>query len=151
MAGIRRAGFDRALPEWRGQLLGICVGLQVMFDVSAEDGAACLGLIPGSVEPLRSAPRLPHTGWNDLHIRRPDSLFAGLPDRPTFYFVHGFAPVPADPEVITAAADYGSTFCAAVRVGLRAGVQFHPERSGLNGLKLLANFVAQCREAVDAA
>jgi glutamine amidotransferase len=151
MKRLTAAGFARPLVELDVPLLGICVGLQLFFDTAEEDGTSCLGMISGRVERLESTPRLPHIGWNDLQVLRPDPLLVGLEERPTFYFVHSFAPVPSDPKAVVATAEYGGSFVAMVRVGSRVGVQFHPERSGLNGARLLANFVACCREVADVA
>ena len=152
MARLQAAGFVDSLRLLERPLLGICVGLQVFFDSSEEDDAACLGLVEGTVRRLEDAPRLPHIGWNDLQFRTTDVLFAGIPADAPFYFVHSFAPVPADPAVIVATADHGRPFVAAVRSGTRVGVQFHPERSGAAGLALLANFVdAAAAEADHAA
>ncbi len=145
MEGIRRGGFVEALRHTPLPLLGICVGMQVLFETSEEDGADGLGLLSGRVRRLDAAPRLPHIGWNDVTVHQPDPLFAGLPVDPVFYFVHSYAPVPDVPDTVVATAGYGSTFVAAVRSGSVAGVQFHPERSADAGLALLANFVAACR------
>lgn len=148
---IDAAGFVEPLRATPLPLLGVCVGLQLLFDGSDEDDAGGLGLIPGRVRRLRDTPRLPHIGWNDLDHERPDPLFAGVPDGTTFYFVHSYAPVPDDPGDVVARADYGRPFVAAARRGRVAGVQFHPERSGRPGLRVLANFVDGVRRAADAA
>lgn len=147
MRSLRAARLDEAICNWDGPLLGICVGLQLFFSESEEDGGACLDLVTGTVAQLADAPRLPQIGWNDLTHTRPDPLFAGIDDGATFYFVHSYAPVPADQSVILATSEYGSPFVAAVRSGARVGVQFHPERSGTAGLRLLANFVADVERA----
>jgi glutamine amidotransferase len=151
MEGIRAHGFFDALRRSRLPLLGICVGMQVLFEWSEEDGADCLGLLGGRVHRLDGAPRLPHIGWNDLAVRPGEPLFDGLGPAPTVYFVHSYAPVPDDPTVEVASAVYGSPFTAAVRAGRVAGTQFHPERSGANGLRILANFVEACRTTEAAA
>lgn len=132
-------------------LLGVCVGLQLLYDGSDEDDAGGLGLLPGRVRRLAHAPRLPHIGWNDLDVVRPDPLLAGVDGGTTFYFVHSFAPTPDDPESVVATCTYGAAFTAVARRGTVAGVQFHPERSGPDGLRVLSNFVAACEDAPDAA
>jgi glutamine amidotransferase len=147
MRTLRSRALDRALVEWNGPLLGICVGLQLFFSTSDEDGGSCLGLIDGTVAGLVGAPRLPQIGWNDLTHTRRDPIFEGIADDATFYFVHSYAPVPVDQSVVLSTAEYGSTFVAAVRDGRRVGVQFHPERSGSAGLRLLANFVSDVQGA----
>ena len=143
MDRLATAGFVGPLQEWDKPLLGICVGLQLFFDHSEEDGTDALGLIKGRVSPLEGAPLLPHIGWNDVEFS-PDRLFANVPAEATFYFVHSFAVVPADESVVVATTEYGKTFVAAARSGNRIGVQFHPERSGAAGLRMLANFVDEC-------
>lgn len=144
MERLEEAGFIDSLVDWPGPLLGICVGLQLFFENSSEDDSDCLGLMPGRVERLRETPRLPHIGWNDLLMTADDPLWRGLPPDPTFYFVHSYAPVPADSDLVIGEAGYGTRFCVAVRDGRRVGVQFHPERSGANGLRVLSNFLADC-------
>jgi imidazole glycerol phosphate synthase glutamine amidotransferase subunit len=146
MEGIRRHGFEGPLRAIDQPLLGICVGMQVLFETSEEDGAECLGLLRGVVRRLQDAPKLPHIGWNDLDPTGRSDLYEGIAD-PVVYFVHSYAPVPSEADVITATAEYGTRFVAAVRSGRIEGVQFHPERSGPTGLRILSRFVARCREA----
>ena len=141
MGGIDAAGFREPLRALDVPLFGICVGMQALFDASEEDDAECLGLIPGVVRRLRNTPSLPHIGWNDLWIERTDPLFDSVPDEPV-YFVHSYAPEPADESTIVATSDHGERFVAAVRSGSVSGTQFHPERSGRVGLAILANVVA---------
>lgn len=144
MEGIRSAGFEEPVKTLQVPLFGICVGMQVLFESSEEDGARCLGLIPGEVRRLRNAPRLPHIGWNTLDTID-DPLFAGLGPEPVVYFVHSYAPVADDDSVVIARSSYDEPFTAAVRSGRVSGTQFHPERSGAVGLRILANFVVECR------
>ena len=150
MHRLEAAGFVEPLREWRRPLLGICVGLQLFFDHSEEDGSPALGFEAGAVRRLENTPLLPHIGWNDVALS-PDPLFAGIPSGTPFYFVHSFAPVPDDPSVVIGETTYGTMFVAAVRSGNRVGVQFHPERSGAAGLQILSNFVAACAEQARAA
>ncbi len=137
-----------AIKDWHLPLLGICVGLQLFFDESEEDNGPCLGMVAGTVRRLRRTPRLPHIGWNDVAWKGDrDPVFAGIDAGTPFYFVHSFAPDPLDDTVTAATVDYGEPFVAAVRSGNLVGVQFHPERSGEAGLRLLANFVAETTRA----
>ena len=142
MEGILDAGLAETLCSLQVPLLGICVGMQVLFDFSEEDGATCLGVIPGVVRRLEGTPRLPHIGWNDVDGSHP--LLMGT--NHLFYFVHSFAPVPEDPDVIIGLTDYDDVFVSAVASGNHYGVQFHPERSGSAGLQMLSNFVSLCTE-----
>lgn len=148
---LAAAGFPGPLREPGVPLLGVCVGLQLLFDGSDEDDAGGLGIVPGRVRRLTGAPRLPHIGWNDLVVIRPDPLLSGIEPGATFYFVHSYAPVPDDPAAVVATSHHGAPFTAVARLGRAVGVQFHPERSGTPGLRVLANFVAECRGAADAA
>ncbi len=149
MNRLSATGLVAALRAWDRPLLGICVGLQLLFDDSDEDGQECLGLIGGTVRPIAGRP-IPHMGWNDVNHSF-DPLFADIPDREPFYFAHSFAPVPAEEAHTIATTTYGQQFVAAVRLDNRVGVQFHPERSGVAGLRLLSNFVVSMREPVSVA
>ena len=123
-------------------LLGVCLGQQLLFDASAEDGGAdLLGLIPGRVEAILPAPSRPspHMGWSRLTIRRDDPLLDGVKDGDWAYFVHGF--VCPDGPATLAAADYGAPVPAVVNSANRWGCQFHPERSAALGARILKNFL----------
>ncbi len=122
--------------------LGICVGLQMLFEGSEEDpGIAGLGIFKGLVRKI-AAPglKVPHMGWNSLSYQAASPLFQGLPPAAYVYFVHSFHAVPTDESCITAVTDYGGQVTAAVGRGLVQAVQFHPEKSSMVGLKILANF-----------
>jgi imidazole glycerol phosphate synthase glutamine amidotransferase subunit len=121
--------------------LGICLGLQLLFDGSDEDGAATLGVLRGRTVQLEDAPTLPHIGWNQVVRRREHPLFDGIADGADFYFVHSYAGR-GDEASIVAETTHGARFASAVGRDNVMGVQFHPERSGSDGLRLLANFVA---------
>ncbi|MFV2000583.1 MAG: imidazole glycerol phosphate synthase subunit HisH [Acidimicrobiia bacterium] len=144
MRRLVETGLDETLRTWEGPLLGICVGFQLLFDTSDEDGQECLGLIPGTVGEITGRP-LPHMGWNDVE-HSGDPVFSGIPSGEPFYFVHSFAPVPQSDSTIVATSHHGSRFVAAARAGQRIGVQFHPERSGISGARLLGNFVTMAKE-----
>jgi imidazole glycerol-phosphate synthase subunit HisH len=127
--------------------LGICLGLQLLFDGSDEDGAETLGIIPGRTIRITDAPTLPHIGWNQVERVRSHPLFDGIEPGADFYFVHSYAGAPVgDGESITLARTiHGGSFVSAVARGSIVGVQFHPERSGRDGLRLLANYVELVR------
>lgn len=140
MRTLNRAGLTDELRGYEGALLGVCVGMQLLFDFSSEDDTHCLGVIPGEVRRVNATP-LPHVGWNSVE-GGDDMLFGGLPSQRLFYFVHGFAVRPGEERSIIGMTSYRTdTFVSAVRVGSVAGVQFHPERSGPIGLQVLDNFI----------
>lgn len=124
--------------------LGICLGLQLLFEGSEEDpGIAGLGILPGVVRRIHAPGlKVPHMGWNSLDLAAPSPLFQGLPSNSYVYFVHSYHAVPAQPEIITATAAYGCAVTAAVGRGNLQAVQFHPEKSGAIGMKILQNFRA---------
>lgn len=125
--------------------LGICLGLQLLFDGSDEDGAKTLGIVAGRVRRLRGAPTLPHIGWNQVERLVEHPLFEGIADGADFYFVHSYAGEPPESDaarVVLAETRHGQRFASALARGLLMGVQFHPERSGDDGLRLLANFTS---------
>jgi glutamine amidotransferase len=130
--------------------LGICLGLQILFDASEEGKEAGLGIISGTVRRFRSEPNItiPHMGWNQLHFTQPRyPLWQGLPIDSHVYFVHSYYVAPLDANVIAATVTHGSqTVTAAIAQDNLIAVQFHPEKSSDNGLKILANFVSQVRE-----
>jgi glutamine amidotransferase len=123
--------------------LGICIGMQMLFDGSDESpDTAGLGIVTGRVTRLPASVRLPQMGWNTLDIAPGSQLCANLPDPAWLYFVHTFAPEPADTATVAAWCDYGRRFAAAIEAGPVWATQFHPEKSGAVGLRLLENFVA---------
>lgn len=145
MRRLDRQGLVEPLREWEGPLLGICVGMQLLFDASDEDGGTCLALVPGSVRAIKGLP-LPHMGWNDVWTSD-DPIFDGIAPGALFTFVHSYAAIPDDPGIVTATSDHGGGFVAAIRDRTYLGLQFHPERSGVAGLRVLDNFVAEVRRA----
>jgi len=141
MQQMRERGLDAALRAATAPLLGICLGMQLLFEDSDEGDVPCLGLLPGRVLRLQGSEeaRTPHMGWNSLETLRPDPALAGLPADAQAYFVHGFAAPVTDDCV--AACSHGVRFAAVVRRGRVLGTQFHPERSGPLGARLLRNFI----------
>ena len=141
MQRLRRSGLAELLPTLRQPVLGICLGMQLLFERSAEGTTECLGLLPGAVQRLEAAPGrpVPHMGWNQLTGARPDPLLAGIDPDQWFYFVHSYA-VPAS-AVTLARVDYGAALSAVVRRDNFWGAQFHPERSAAAGARLLGNFL----------
>ncbi|HEU4781377.1 MAG TPA: imidazole glycerol phosphate synthase subunit HisH [Steroidobacteraceae bacterium] len=141
MARLRSTGLDKLIPTLKQPLLGICLGMQILFDASEEGPANGLAVIPGNVERLQFAPGLPvpHMGWNQLNQTKPDPLLDGVGSLDYVYFVHGYA-VPAGTWTV-ATTDYGSSFTAVARRDNFCGTQFHPERSGVVGARILANFL----------
>ncbi len=142
MARLRSSGLDRLIPQLRTPLLGICLGMQLLFEHSAEGDTPCLGVLPGRIERLQSARGLPvpHMGWNTLELERTDALFSGIAGGERVYFVHSYAARVSDSTV--AAVTYGHSLAAAVRQQNFHGVQFHPERSAAVGAQLLRNFLS---------
>jgi glutamine amidotransferase len=115
--------------------------LQVLFSSSDEDGKhEGLGVIPGQVVRFPSTVKVPHIGWNQINIRRPNALLAGIPDKSFFYFVHSYYVAPQDPGVTSIETEYGVTFTAMAARGNLFGIQFHPEKSQETGLAILDNF-----------
>jgi glutamine amidotransferase len=153
MNNLRERGLDELLRELVAAgtpVLGVCLGMQLAFDSSTEQGGvAGLGIIAGEVRALEVGRlKLPHIGWNEVRFSNPRSpLVADLPDKCAFYHVHSFAPVPAHEQDILGTAEYGSQFVSAVEHGSFYGVQFHPEKSSAAGLRLLANFARICAAA----
>mgnify|MGYP001823325978 CR=1 FL=1 len=133
--------------------LGICVGMQMLFDGSEEDADACgLGIIPGTVRWIPPGVKRPQMQWNRLVVRAADDpMLAQLGDDPWVYFVHSLHGVPDDPTVVAATCEYGTDLNAAFRLDNVFATQFHPEKSGPTGLRLLRNFVDVCAAARDGA
>ncbi|MBI4084010.1 MAG: imidazole glycerol phosphate synthase subunit HisH [Candidatus Lambdaproteobacteria bacterium] len=136
MEPVIRRKIDQGVP-----FLGICIGLQLLFEMSEEGGPnRGLGLIAGRVVRFRTALKVPQIGWNQVALQRPDPLLEGIPDGSYFYFVHSYHAALADPADALGLTDYGVMFPAIVRHGNVWGVQFHPEKSQHAGLRLLRNF-----------
>lgn len=143
------AGCIRDLYEAGKPLLGICLGTQVIFEYSEEDNrTVCLGIIPGGVKRFPEgmtengdALKIPHMGWNRVRFRGNHPVFAGIPEDAEFYFVHSYYPDPSDAADVAGMTDYGVRFASAVSRKNLVAVQFHPEKSGRFGLRVLENFI----------
>lgn len=152
MQRIRARGLDGAIKgaALSGRpFLGICLGMQLLFESSEEGDTPCLGVLPGRVTLIQRAVvqefrKLPQIGWNQVEIRSDSMLWRGMGSDPYFYFVHSYICEPADAEIAAGATVYGVRFCSAVESGSLWGTQFHPERSGAVGLQLIKNFIDCC-------
>jgi glutamine amidotransferase len=142
MSRLRRSRLDTVIPTLQQPVLGICLGMQLLYEASQEGDARCLGIIPGRAARLAEAPDrpVPHMGWNTLEIRRPCALLKGLADGDYAYFVHSYALNLSAATV--ASTGYGAPFSACVQWRNFYGAQFHPERSAVVGARLLQNFLA---------
>jgi glutamine amidotransferase len=143
MDELRRRGLFEPVKSYRGPLLGICLGMQLLFESSTElGGAEGLGVLEGGVDVLRAdGLKVPQIGWNEVSWSDGAPLTNELPERTAMYHVHSFAARPADPSVVIGTAEYGERFATAVARENVYGVQFHPEKSSAHGLALLRNFV----------
>jgi glutamine amidotransferase len=146
MRRLRSLGLDETIREATVPIIGLCLGMQLLFDSSEEhEGEAGLGLLRGEVRRIDTRGlKLPHIGWNMVRWRRPSPLVEGLPEEAAFYHVHSFAPEPSDEAVILGTGEYGAPFVSFVEQGNVFGAQCHPEKSSANGLRVLGNFVRVC-------
>lgn len=145
---LRSKGLDKAILrhiEKGKPFLGVCLGLQMLFETGYEDGVhKGLSLFPGACvrfdvdKTMRL--KVPHMGWNELNIKRPSPLFRDLPENPSVYFVHGYHVTPADEEIVATTTDYGRPFVSSIWRDNVMAVQFHPEKSQRVGLQMLKNF-----------
>jgi len=149
--GLARSGFPDFLKGWLGEgrpFLGVCLGLQALFERSEERDVRGLGLLEGEVVRFRSRPglKIPHMGWNETILLQGDSPFWREldPSRERFYFVHSYYVRPADPSLALASTEYEGIFASAIAKGRMLACQFHPEKSQAKGLQLYANFLSQC-------
>ncbi len=144
MARLRGQGFAgriRSFVDSGRPFLGVCLGMQVLFEESEEDGRhEGLGLLPGRVVRLPGAVKIPQMGWNSLNLLRPSPLLDGCSTGQYVYFIHSYHAVPADPTIIAATTEYGGPVAAVVGRGNVWATQFHPEKSGSVGTQMLANF-----------
>jgi len=139
----------RSLVSEKRPLLAICIGLQVLFQETEEGGRKeCLGIIPGVVKRLPQGLKVPHMGWNQVEQKIKHPIFDGIPDGTNFYFVHSYYGVPEEEEIIAGTTEYGVKMCSMLIKDNLIATQFHPERSGVYGLRIYDNFL---KKALDKA
>lgn len=150
MQQLRERALDTALRKAVAigtPLIGICLGMQLLFDASEENDTTCLGIIPGRVKKFGIGCKVPQIGWNRVspEVRNPNaaSLFSGISQTASFYFVHSYYPVPDDVSMVAGYTEYGVRFPSIIRTGALLATQFHPEKSGNAGLTLLTNFIKE--------
>lgn len=147
MHALRDRGFDSAIAEiadrGTGRILGLCLGMQLLFDESEEGSTPGLGLVRGIVRriPTGLGVRVPHMGWNPVHVKRDSRLLRFLPPEPRFYFAHSYFAQPVDADLSSLSVHHGLDFCAALEKGNVVGAQFHPEKSHRFGLEFMRGFV----------
>ncbi len=143
MKNLKESGLDKIIKEEvkKGKpFLGICLGMQLLFETSEEDEVACLGIFKGAVKKFKKMKKIPQIGWNQVRRQQKNSFLKDVKDESYFYFVNSFYCLPKDKEIIAGLTKYGETFCSIVAKDNIIGVQFHPERSGVVGFQLLKNF-----------
>ncbi len=147
MANLKKFKLEKAIRQVitaDRPFLGICLGLQVLFTRTEEDGGLdCLNIFPGQVKMLPASQKIPHMGWNQVKLKQDLPLFDGIPDSSNFYFVHSYHAVPDDKTLVAGETDYGTSLCSMISRGNLVGVQFHPEKSGDYGLRFYDNFLKQ--------
>ncbi len=146
MSALRSRGLVQPLLEYIASgrpFLGVCLGLQLLLDATDEGDADCIGLVPGRVRRLPEGRKVPHMGWNTVHFQSDHPLWAGIPQDSHFYFVHSYYADPMHRDHVAGLTDYGVEFCSIYARDNVVATQFHPEKSGENGLRIYANFVKQ--------
>ena len=147
MAKLNASGLLESVGDWLrsgAPFLGICLGMQLLFEGSAEsDAVEGLGLFEGSCLPFQAG-KVPQIGWNQLTVEPESRLLRGIDDGSFFYFLHGYYVDPRETDMVTATTEYGVRYPSVIERGSVAAVQFHPEKSGVLGLRLLRNWVESC-------
>ena len=143
MKNLRKSGLNKVILKQiklKKPILGICLGMQLLFFLSEEGNTECLNVIEGKVKKFNNKLKVPQIGWNQVK-QKPSKLFLGIKDKSYFYFVHSYYCQASEEKIIRGSTDYGINFTSVIEDKNIFGVQFHPEKSGENGLKLLKNFV----------
>jgi glutamine amidotransferase len=150
MNRLTESGLDNAIRQVISQdkpFFAICIGMQVLLTSTEEDGGHdCLNIIPGTVRKLPRGQKIPHMGWNQVTQRSAHSLFNGVPDEANFYFVHSYYPNPDNTEFVAGTSEYGITWCSVLIKDNLVATQFHPEKSGTDGLRMYNNFLKKALE-----
>lgn len=144
MKNLKETGLDKIIIEeikTGKRFLGICLGMQLLFEKSEEGDVKCLGILKGSVKKFKKMKKVPQIGWNQVDIKKESKLFKNINDKSYFYFVNSFYCSPGDKQVVIGSTIYGENFASIIEKENVIGVQFHPEKSGPVGFKLLENFV----------
>jgi glutamine amidotransferase len=151
VASLKAKGLAQPIKECINQgkpFLGICVGLQVLFTNTEEGGGSpCLDIISGKVKKLSGDLKIPHMGWNQVKQLSGHPIFRDVPQNANFYFVHSYYAEPDDPSLVIGTTDYGQPFASVVARGNLVATQFHPEKSGADGLKIYDNFIKMAQDA----
>ncbi len=145
MDALRQRGLVEPLRAYAASgrpFLGVCLGLQLLLDYTDEGGAPCLGVIPGRVRKLPPGLKVPHMGWNTVALRQTHPILKDIPQDSHFYFVHSYFAAPEDPDAVAGVTEYNVPFCSVYARGNLAATQFHPEKSGVIGLRIYRNFIA---------
>jgi glutamine amidotransferase len=151
MKNLQASGLDGPIRDYIASgrpFLGVCMGMQALFDLSEEGGRhECLGVLPGKIVRFPFGLTVPHIGWNTVRVDRAHPVFEGIPQDGFFYFVHSYHAAPSEPTIVVGATEYeGVVFPSVVGRDNLIATQFHPEKSGANGLRLYANFIRLARE-----
>ncbi len=148
MAALQSRGLVAPLLDYIAggrPFLGVCLGLQLLLDATDEGDADCLGLVPGRVRRLPDGLKVPHMGWNTVEFRREHPVWQGIPQGSHFYFVHSYYADPVARADVAGVTEYGVPFCSIYARDNVVATQFHPEKSGENGLRVYSNFIAQVK------
>jgi len=150
VSSLKRLVLDGAIKQYIAggrPFLGICIGLQVLFDSTEEDGGHdCLGIISGTVKRIPADLKIPHMGWNQVKQKREHPVFDGVPNGANFYFVHSYYVDPDDKTLVAGETEYGVTMCSVLIRGNLVATQFHPEKSGETGLRIYDNFIKMAQQ-----
>lgn len=151
MQSLKKLGLDCAIAQYIAEgrpFLGVCIGLQVLFGRTEEGGGHdCLGIVSGTVKRLPEGLKIPHMGWNQVKQKKEHPVFAGVPDGANFYFVHSYYVEPDDKALVAGETEYGIDICSAIIRDNLVATQFHPEKSGEDGLKIYDNFIKMAQKA----